>query len=65
MLTITLPSIAVQKVENGYVVEWTKPIPESERKGSERTKRVAAVAMSDAQLVALIQGAAKEVEQLS
>lgn len=64
MLTINLPSIAVQKVENGFVVEWTKPIPQTERIGSERTKRVAAVATSEPQLVALIQEAAKDIEKI-
>lgn len=42
MLSIQLPHIAVQKVSNGYVVQWQKK--NEDTKQSERTKRVEAFA---------------------
>lgn len=63
MLSITLPHIAVQKVSNGYVVEWQQN--NTDTKSAERTKKVAAVCTSSDELLATIERAAADVSALT
>lgn len=64
MINITLPAIVVEKVSNGFVIEWQQLVPDGERKGSERTRRVSAIATDDVGLLKLVAKAADDVSKL-
>lgn len=64
MIQITLPMVTIEKVTNGFVVEWRQLVPEVERKGSERTRSVVAIAPDDAELLKLIAQAANDISKL-
>ena len=59
MLTIQLPHIAVQKVTNGYVVQWQKNNPDDSQ--SRRTKTESAVCLDREALLAAIDTAATDI----
>ena len=59
MLTIQIPNIAVQKVTNGYVVQWQKENPDT--KQSQRTVTASAVCLDKEALLAAIDRAADDV----
>ena len=59
MLTIQLPHIAVQKVTNGYVVQWQKNNPDDNQ--SRRTKTESAVCLDREALLAVIDAAATDI----
>lgn len=64
MLNITLPSIAVQVVTNGYVVQWYRKTTELERKkSSEQRVSQVAIAATDVDLLAAIATAAKDIAE--
>lgn len=60
MLNIALPHIAVQKVENGYVIQWQQRNPD--RGSARRTISRTAVAMDDAALLEVILRAARDID---
>lgn len=62
MLSIQLPHIAVQKVSNGYVVQWQKK--NEDTKQSERTKRVEAVCRDGIELLVVIERAAADISAI-
>ena len=59
MLTIQMPHIAVQKVTNGYVVQWQKRNPDE--KNAQRTIAVSAVCLDTGALLEAINIAAGDV----
>lgn len=63
MLTIQLPNIAVQKVTNGYVVQWQKTNPDE--KQSQHTIAVSAVCLDKEALLVTIDKAADDVAAVS
>ena len=62
MLTIQLPHIAVQKVTNGYVVQWQKKNPDE--KQSQRTTTESAVCLDRDALLIAIDLAAVDIETI-
>jgi len=63
MLTIQLPNIAVQKVTNGYVVQWQKVNPDE--KQSQRTMTASAVCLDKEALLVAIDKAADDIAVIS
>lgn len=58
MISVSLPQITVEKVENGWLVVWTRPTTDEERKkSSEQRKQVAKIASTQKQLLAVIKEA--------
>ncbi len=57
-----MPHIAVQKVTNGFVVEWQQK--NLDTKTSERTRKVAAVCANGEELLATIEKAAADVSAI-
>lgn len=63
MLTITMPNIAVQKVTNGFIVQWEK---RNDDKGqANRTKTVSAVCLDAQALLSVIKMAAADIADLA
>lgn len=62
MLTIQLPNIAVQKVSNGYVVQWQKANPDERQ--SQRTMITSAVCLDKEALLLAIDKAADDVASI-
>ena len=62
MLTIQLPHIAVQKVTNGYVVQWQKK--NLDEKQSQRTMTASAVCLDVNALLEAIDVAAADIESI-
>ncbi len=63
MLSIQIPHIAIQKVSNGYVVQWSRK--NYDAKSSERTKATYAIAATEAVLIDIISKATKDIEELT
>jgi hypothetical protein len=59
MITIQLPNIAVQKVTNGYVVQWQKANPDE--KQSQRTITASSVCLDKEALLIAIDKAADDI----
>ena len=59
MINIPMPNIAIQKVSNGYVVQWAKL---KEVRDGERTKTCTAVCITKKELLLTIDEAAKDIE---
>ena len=59
MLTIQLPHIAVQKVTNGYVIQWQKKNPDE--KQSQRTMTESAVCLDKEALLVAIDKASADI----
>lgn len=62
MLSIQLPHIAVQKVTNGYVVQWQKKNPDE--KSANRSVNMTAVCLDKASLLDVIDNAASDVGEI-
>lgn len=63
---ITLPNIAIQKADNGWVVTYARKTTEEERKTSSEQKRnMVAVAKTDRELLTVIKVAADALNELS
>ena len=62
MLTIQLPHITVQKVTNGYVIQWHKNNPDE--KQAQRTITESAVCLSRSALLDIIDIAAGDIEAI-
>jgi hypothetical protein len=60
MLTIQLPNICVQRVTNGYVVQWQRKCDN----GPARTISVSAVCMDKADLLEAIDHAADDIMRI-
>ena len=60
MLSVSLPEIAIERVSNGYVVQWQKRNPD--KNTSLRTIHASAVCYSHAELLELIDVAAKDID---
>lgn len=63
MLSIQLPHIAVQRVSNGYVVQWQKKNELLDP--TRRTKHVEAVCTDGATLLAVIEKAAADISAIN
>lgn len=59
MITIQIPNIAVQKVTNGYVVQWQKA--NQDEKQSQRTVTASAVCIDKESLLLAIDKAADDI----
>ena len=59
MLTIQLPHIAVQKVTNGYVIQWQKK--NTDEKQSQRTMTESAVCLDKEALLVAIDKASADI----
>jgi hypothetical protein len=62
MLTIQIPHIAIQKVSNGYVVQWKKRNPVAN--SAEKSITVSAIATTGDDLVYRVNIAAIDIEEL-
>jgi hypothetical protein len=63
---ITLPNIAVQKADNGWIVTYSRKTTEEERKvSSEKMKPMVAIAKNDRELLKVIEGAAAALNDLA
>ena len=62
MLTIQLPNIAVQKVTNGYVVQWQKK--NTDKTQSQQTMTVTAVCIDKESLLVAIDTAADDISSI-
>jgi hypothetical protein len=62
MLTIQIPHIAIQKVSNGYVIQWKKK--KEALVSSEKTQIVSAIAPDDETLIDIIGIASRDIEEL-
>lgn len=63
MLNIVIPHISVQKVTNGYVVQWQKKNPDL--KQSQRSMSVEAVCADGAALLELIDKATADLSEIT
>lgn len=64
MLTITLPHIAIQKVNNGYVVQWQRKYTDEDEKKTARRETVSSVCPSIQTLLETIDQAALDVSEI-
>lgn len=65
MISIQLPSIAIEKVSNGWLISWRKQNPEYPARTSERAVSVSAIAATNRQLIQAIEQASKDIDELS
>lgn len=62
MLSISLPNISIQKVSNGYVVQWVKVNPDKTQ--SQRTMTATAVCLTKDSLLETIELAAIDIADI-
>lgn len=66
MLHISLPNIAIQKADNGWVVTYARKATDEERKvSSERSRSMVAIAKTNSDLLKVITVAAAALEELN
>ena len=63
---ISLPNIAVQKADNGWVVTYARKTTEDERKtSSDKSRTVVAIAKTNSELLKVIGVAADAINELN
>lgn len=65
MINIVLANISIEVLENGYVIEWKRPIPVTNIKISKNTENVIAVASAKIHLLELLDRAIQDTNLVS